>query len=112
MQAGPGMSSPVSIGGYVYIPSRGILTCYSAADGSVVFKERLELGSAAASLWAAGDKVFLMDESGKTIVIKTGPELEILETNQIDDDLFWSTPASSGNSLLIRGVKKLYCIRN
>ena len=78
----------------------------------MVFKERLELGSAAASLWAAGDKVFLMDESGKTIVIKTGPELEILETNQIDDDLFWSTPASSGNSLLIRGVRKLYCIRN
>jgi outer membrane protein assembly factor BamB len=111
MQAGPGMSSPVSVGGYVYIPSRGIVTCYSANDGSVVYKKRLQLGSTAASLWAAGDQVFLMDESGKTIAIQVGPEMKILATNQIDNDLFWSTPAISGKSLLIRGVKKLYCIR-
>ncbi len=110
MQAGPGMSSPVSVGGYLYIPGRGILTCYSTKDGSVVFKERLKLGSMAASLWAAGDRVFLMDESGKTLVLQTGPELKIVATNQIDD-LFWSTPAVTGNSLLLRGVKKLYCIR-
>jgi outer membrane protein assembly factor BamB len=111
MQAGPGMSSPVSVGGYVYVPGRGILTCYSAKDGSVVFKERLKLGSLAASMWAAGDHVFLMDEYGKTIAIQVGPELKIVSTSQIEDDLFWSTPAVSGKSLLIRGVKKLYCVR-
>jgi outer membrane protein assembly factor BamB len=111
MQAGPGMSSPVSVGGYVYVPGRGILTCYSAKDGSVVFKERLKLGSLAASMWAAGDHVFLMDEYGKTIAIQVGPELKIISTSQIEDDLFWSTPAVSGKSLLIRGVKKLYCVR-
>ncbi len=111
MQAGPGMSSPVSVGGYVYIPSRGILTCYSANDGSVAYKKRLALGSTVASLWAAGDQVFLLDESGKTIAIQVGPEMKILATNQIENDLFWSTPAISGKSLLIRGAKKLYCIR-
>ena len=52
-----------------------------------------------------------MDENGKTIAIKVGPELRIVATNQIDNDLFWSTPAISGKSLLIRGVKKLYCVR-
>jgi hypothetical protein len=67
--------------------------------------------SMAASLWAAGDRVFLMDETGKTMVIKVGPEMEILATNQIDGDVFWSTPAVSGKTLLIRGSKKLYCIR-
>ncbi len=111
MQAGPGMSSPVSVNGYLYIPGRGIMTCYSAQDGTVAFKERLELGSMAASLWAAGDRVFLMDESGKTLVLQTGPEMKVVATNQIADDLFWSTPAVSGKSLLLRGVKKLYCIR-
>ncbi|MFT5302291.1 MAG: outer membrane protein assembly factor BamB [Mariniblastus sp.] len=111
MQAGPGMSSPVSIGGYVYIPSRGIITCYSAEDGSVVYKSRLPLGSTAASAWAAGDQVFLMDENGKTVALQVGSEMKIVATNQIDNDLFWSTPAMSGKSLLIRGVKKLYCIR-
>lgn len=111
MQAGPGMSSPVSVNGYVYIPGRGILTCYSAEDGSVVFKERLKMGSMAASMWAAGDRVFLIDESGKTIVLQTGSEFKIVATNQMPEDLFWSTPAVSGKSLLVRGVKKLYCIR-
>jgi outer membrane protein assembly factor BamB len=111
MQAGPGMASPVSVGGYLYVPSRGILTCYSTQDGSVQFKERISLASMAASPWAAGDHLFLMDESGKTIAIKVGPEMNIVSTNQIDEDLFWSTPAVAGKSLLIRGVRKLYCIR-
>lgn len=111
MQAGPGMASPVSVNGYVYIPGRGKLTCYSAEDGSVAFKERMSLGSMAASVWAAGDRVFLMDEGGKTLVLQAGPEMKILGTNEIADDLFWSTPAVAGNSLLIRGVKNLYCIR-
>ena len=110
MQAGPGMSSPVCVGEYLYIPSRGILTCYDTKNGSVVFKERLKLGSMAASMWAAGDRIFLMDESGKTLAIEAGPKLNVVATNQIDD-LFWSTPAVSGKSLLLRGVKKLYCVR-
>lgn len=111
MQAGPGMSSPVSTGGYVYVPSRKILTCYNNLTGEMAFKNRLQLGSMAASMWAAGDRAFLMDESGKTVVIEVGEEMKVVATNEIADDLFWSTPAVAGKSLLIRGAKKLYCIR-
>ncbi|MGI9517301.1 MAG: PQQ-binding-like beta-propeller repeat protein [Pirellulaceae bacterium] len=111
MRAGPGMASPVAAGGYLYVPGRGILTCYSTDDGEVAFKERLEIGSMAASLWAAGDRVFMMDETGKTMVLQVGPKMNVVGTNQIEDDLFWSTPAVSGSSLLIRGANKLYCIR-
>jgi outer membrane protein assembly factor BamB len=111
MQAGPGMASPVVVGDYLYIPGRGILTCYSAKDGTVEFKERMQLGSVAASMWAAGNRIFLMDESGKTLAIEVGSEFKVVATNQIADDLFWSTPAIAGNSLLIRGTKRLYCIR-
>lgn len=111
MQAGPGMSSPVSTGGYVYVAGRGTLSCYSADTGEQIYKSRLPLGSMAASMWAAGNRVFAMDETGKTVAIEVGPELKIVSTNEITDDLFWSTPAMAGNSLLIRGNKKLYCIR-
>jgi outer membrane protein assembly factor BamB len=62
MQAGPGLASPVAVNGNVYIPSREKLTCYSTTDGSVSFKERMKLGSMAASLWAAGDRIFMMQE--------------------------------------------------
>ena len=65
----------------------------------------------AASMWAAGDRIFMMDETGKTVVLEATDNMKVIATNQIADDLFWSTPAVAGNSLLIRGVKKLYCIR-
>lgn len=111
MQAGPGMSSPVVVGNHLYISGRGLLTCYSAADGAVEFKERIPMGTVAASMWAAGDRVFMLDEAGKTIVLEVGSEPKVVATNQISDDLFWSTPAIAGNSLLLRGTKRLYCIR-
>ena len=111
MQAGPGMSSPVAVNGKVYIPGRGMLTCYDSEDGSVIFKERLPMGSMAASVWAAGENVFLMDENGKTLVLKNSDSLEIVATNQINNDLFWSTPSVAGKSLIVRGAKKMYCIR-
>ncbi len=110
MQAGPGMASPMVSGEYLYVPGRGILTCYSAKDGSVVYKKRLPLKSMVASMWGDDDRVYLLDENGKTLVLATGPSMEIVATNQIDD-LFWSTPAIAGESLLLRGVKTLYCIR-
>lgn len=108
--AGPGMSSPIVVDGFLYIPSRGILTCYSADTGEQVYKERLKLKSTAASMWGGKGIVFLMDENGKTIAIKSGPKFEVLATSQISDQ-FWSTPAVAGTSLLLRGVKTLYCVR-
>lgn len=61
-------------------------------------------------MWADDEHIFLMDESGKTFVVKSGKEFEILAENQLDD-LFWSTPAVSNGNLLLRGSNKLYCIR-
>ena len=104
------MASPFVSVWYLYIPVLGILTCYNAGDGSVAFKERMPLRSIAASLWGDAEHVFMMDENGTAIVLASGPEMEIVAENEIDD-LFWSTPAAAGDSLLLRGVKKLYCIR-
>ena len=44
-------------------------------------------------------------------MIQAGPEFKLIGANKIDD-LFWSTPAVVGNTLLLRGVDKLYCIRD
>jgi outer membrane protein assembly factor BamB len=111
MQAGPGMASPVSVAGNLYISGRGRLSCYDANSGEVKYRERIQLETVAASMWAAGDRVFLLDETGKTLVVQVGDEYQVVATNELKDDLFWSTPAVAGNSLLIRGVKRLYCIR-
>ena len=110
-RGGPGMSSPVVSGDYLYICSRGFLTCYNKKTGQEAYKSRLPSAkSIAASMWADEEKIFLMDESGKTFVIKSGPEFKILLENELDD-LFWATPAITDGTLLLRGANKLYCIR-
>ncbi|MFK7769541.1 MAG: PQQ-binding-like beta-propeller repeat protein [Mariniblastus sp.] len=110
MKSGPGMSSPLSVGGFVYVASRGIMSCYDASNGERAFKERIKLGSTAASMWGSDKYAFLIDETGKTAVIEVGDKLNVIGNNKLDD-IFWSTPSVVGKSLLLRGAKKLYCIR-
>lgn len=110
--AGPGMASPVAVAGHVYVLSRGILACHDAETGERVYRERLpNASSVTASLWAMGDKVFALNESGETTVVKAGGEFELIGSNQLDG-LFWSTPSAANESLLIRDAADLHCVRN
>lgn len=111
LQRGPGMASPVVSGGYLYVCSRGFLSCYSTQSGERIYKSRLPSAkSIAASTWANDKYVFLMDESGKTFVIESGSKFKVIHENQLDD-LFWATPAVAKGVLLLRGANKLYCIK-
>jgi outer membrane protein assembly factor BamB len=112
-KSGPGMASPVVSNSCLFIPgSGGILNCYDTRTGERVYRTRVpKMDTVAASLWADETHVFILDESGHTFVIEAGPEFKLVATNTIDD-LFWSTPAVAGDTLLLRGVDKLYCIRN
>ena len=109
--AAPGMCSPVVLDGRLYVLSRGILSCHDATTGERLYRERLKnASSVTSSLWAADDKVYALNESGETSVIKSGDEFEQLPSNQTPG-LYWATPSVAGKSLLIRGAKMLHCIR-
>lgn len=72
--------------------------------------ERLEGAKGfTSSPWAGDGKVFCLDETGLTVVLKAGPEFEVLATNKLDET-FWSSVAVVGENLLLRGVDHLYCI--
>ena len=110
--AGPGMCSPVIVDGMLYVLGRGILSCHNGATGERLYRERLNnASSVTASLWAVGDKVFTLNESGETIVIQVGSEFREVGANSLDG-LFWSTPSAAADSLLVRSADQLHCIRN
>lgn len=110
--AGPGMCSPVIADGRVYVLSRGILSCHDAETGDQVYKERLKnASSVTSSLWASGNFVYAINESGETSVVEVGDEFKLAGTNSIEG-LFWSTPSASDDKLLVRSAGKLYCIGN
>ena len=110
--AAPGMCSPVVVGGRVYVLSRGILSCHDAETGKRLYRERLNnASSVTSSLWASGDKVFTLNESGETSVINVGSEFDLAGSNAIDG-LYWSTPIAIENALFLRTADKLHCIGN
>lgn len=108
--AGPGMCSPVVANDRVYVLSRGILNCHDAETGEVIYKQRLNnASSVTSSLWASGDAIFAINESGETSVVKVSDDFELAGTNQIEG-LFWSSPTATESKLLVRSASKLYCI--
>jgi hypothetical protein len=100
--------------GFVYVLERsgGLISCYNAKTGKAAYtKERIpSAGTFWASPWAADGKIFCLDESGQTHVLKAGEEFEVIRMNKLARDMYWSTPAAANGALFIRSVDSLYCI--
>jgi outer membrane protein assembly factor BamB len=106
------VSSPLLYEGCLFMldQQRGQVRCYDAKTGQENYSERLQGARGfSASPWASDGKVFCLDETGLTFVLKAGPEFKVLATNKLDET-FWSSVAVVGEKMLLRGVDHLYCI--
>ena len=61
-----------------------------------------------ASPVGAADRIYLLSEEGRTVVLKRGPQLEVLAVNSLDET-FYAPPAIVGNEIYLRGEKHLFC---
>ena len=68
-----------------------------------------EMDSVYASPVGAAGRVYFFSREGTTVVLKHGPELEILATNLLDEPID-ASPAIVGDEMFIRGENHLYCI--
>jgi outer membrane protein assembly factor BamB len=109
----PYVPSPLLLDGLIYAikGNAGQLSCFDAKTGKPLFEEqRLEgAGGVYASPVAAQDRTYVLDRDGKCLVLKQGPQVEILATNKLDDKTDASI-AMVGKELFIRGHNNLYCI--
>ena len=104
--------SPLLYEGLLYMVSGrgGEITCFDAATGEQVYKEKVDNVAACwASPWVYEDKIFFFDEKGVTSVLKAGRTFEFLHQNTLEDK-FWASIAVSGDTYLIKGTEKIYCI--
>lgn len=108
---GPYHPSPLAYGDYLYILNdRGLLSCYEAATGKVMYdNERMPATAFTASPWAADGKIFCLSEDGETFVVQAGPQFRLLERNPLDE-MALATPALVRHSVLIRTDTRLYRI--
>ena len=105
----PYVSSLVLYQGLIYMANdAGVASCFDAKTGGKVWQARIE-GVFSASPVAGDGKVYLMSETGETIVLKAGRELQVLARNDLDERMV-ASPAISDGQLFIRTDNYLFCI--
>jgi len=87
----------------------GHASAVDAGDGTVVWDQKLDIGSTVyPSVTAAGRYVFFSSDTGKTAVVRAGRTCQVLGRNSLE--VFRSSPVFEGRRLYIRGYQHLYCI--
>jgi outer membrane protein assembly factor BamB len=109
-QVSEGFSSPVVSGEYLYRlhnPERA--SCIRLATGEVAFSERLAGVSTSSSPVATADGRVYLASAGRSYVLKAGPKLDVLATNDLGDASH-ASPAVADGKLFLKGRKWLFCV--
>ena len=105
----PYISSLVLYQGLIYMANdSGIASCFDAKTGEKVWQARTE-GIFSASPVAGDGKVYLLSETGETIVLKAGRVYQVLAVNDLGERMV-ASPAISGGQIFIRTDGNLFCI--
>ena len=112
-RGGAYMQTPIVYGDYFYnCRDNGVLACFEAKTGRLVFQARLGsgFGGFTGSPVASGGKIYYVSEVGDVVVVKAGvPELKILAKNPLGE-ICLSTPAISDGELFFRTRTQLIAI--
>ncbi|HET6372427.1 MAG TPA: PQQ-binding-like beta-propeller repeat protein, partial [Candidatus Polarisedimenticolia bacterium] len=103
-RGGTYLPTPLLYRGHLYlVNNNGILTCYRADTGEMVYQTRIgEVGvSFSSSPIAADGRIYFASESGDVYVLRAGPSFELLATNAMDE-VVMATPAVSDGLLVVR----------
>ena len=105
------LPSPLLYGDHLYtVGNNGVLTVYDAKTGTRVYQQRIGSGgSFTAAPVAAAGRIYVSSEDGEVYAIKAGAQYELLGKSSVGEKLL-TTPALSGNVILIRGDKHLFAI--
>jgi len=90
----------------------GILSCFEAASGKLLYKERLGSGGDGftASPVASKGKIYFASEQGKVFVVKPGDQLTVLATNQMGE-VCMASPALSESTIFFRTQGHVTAVR-
>jgi outer membrane protein assembly factor BamB len=110
MKSLPNAPSPLVYNGVVYLLKEGgILTALDGATGEVRKQARLTgaLDQYFASPVAGDGKIFAISQIGHLVVLKAGPDWEILAVNDLDEECY-ATPALADGRVYVRTRAALY----
>ena len=101
--------SPLVGGAFVYaVADKGLIRCYDAAGGKVVWERHLQTPVYSSPV-LVGERIYLFDRKGKGFVMRAGGTFEVLAENTLADGAF-ATPVIVGGRIYLRTLGDLYCI--
>ncbi|PKP34155.1 MAG: pyrrolo-quinoline quinone [Bacteroidetes bacterium HGW-Bacteroidetes-17] len=102
-RGGAYMTSPLVYGDYLYnLVNNGLLSCFNARTGELMYKEPLKPGGGISASGIASDgKLFFTSELGDVFVVEAGPVYKLIAKNPLGD-ICMSTPAISNCTLYFR----------
>lgn len=111
------LGSAVIKDGYAFIPTMpGLAECIELKTGKKIWEERIRGAGPKSDTWSsmvlAGDRIYVVNQSGDTIVLRASPKFEILQVNPLGNELSNSSIVASNGELFIRTHKNLWCISN
>lgn len=102
-RGGPYLPTPIVYGEHLYVCNNaGVLSCYEAKTGKVIYQKRLGgKNGYTASLVAADGRIYCTDEEGLVRVVQAGPEFKLLAINKLGEECL-SHPAISNGRIFFR----------
>lgn len=112
-KGGSYMTTPLVVGDTLCVAGdNGTITVFDARTGKELRRDRLaNCGTFSASIVAAHDRFYFVNESGDVFVLQLEPSLVQLARNPMREVCF-ATPAISNGKLFIRSRQHLFCIGN
>jgi outer membrane protein assembly factor BamB len=108
-RGGPYQPTPLAYGPYLYAcANSGMLTCFEARTGKMLYKNRLG-GNYSASPVAADGRIYFPSEEGDIRVIQAGSMYQVLAVNKMDGACM-ATPAISDGMMFVRTQHFVYGI--
>ena len=105
----PAMPSPLLVGPHLYTITRdNILYCIDAQNGEPLWNKRLTGTHSASPVYADG-RIYILSETGTTLVLEPGSEFKQQASNPLGEKCLASMAVSEGQ-FFIRGITHLYCI--
>ena len=108
----PAVCSPVSDGELLFtLTAGGRFCCCEASSGKVLWRHDFEGGTAfEASPCVAGDRLYLISDSGTTHVVKAARDFEEAGRGELGEAYKGAGPAFHNGRIYIRAEKHLFCI--
>lgn len=105
----PHVTSPLFYNNRVYmVKSGGIVSCFRAEDGELLYSERIgAAGAYFASPVAVNGKILFTSRTGVITVVEAGDQMNILERNDLDE-VIAATPAIADSKIYLRTANSLY----